>query len=78
MTNATLTRPAPFMPLLQSSSLVAPTRRAIPMPKRRSLREPSVREKGSKAGDGFEVWHHHVHLDQPSELALMLQFDERR
>lgn len=39
-------------------------------------REP--REKGPKALDRFEVWHHHVSLRQPGELALMLRLDERR
>lgn len=36
------------------------------------------REKGSKSLDRFEVWHHHVSLRQPGELALMLRLDERR
>ena len=37
-----------------------------------------AREKGSKAQDTFEVWHHHASLRRPSEWALMLQFDQRR
>lgn len=37
-----------------------------------------ARDKGPKALDRFEVWHHHVSLRQPGELALMLRLDERR
>ncbi|NBT10911.1 MAG: hypothetical protein EBT24_07915 [Betaproteobacteria bacterium] len=40
--------------------------------------EGGARDKGSKAQDSFEVWHHHGSLRQPSEWALMLQFDQRR
>ncbi len=36
------------------------------------------REKGPKAQDSFEVWHHHASLRRPSEWDLMLQFDQRR
>ena len=36
------------------------------------------REKGPKAQDSFEVWHHHASLRRPSDWALMLQFDQRR
>lgn len=40
--------------------------------------EAGVREKGPKAQDSFEVWHHHASVRRPAEWALMLQFDQRR
>ena len=57
-----------------SASLAAPLNRLLDQP----TPDASAREKGPKAQDTFEVWHHHSSLRRPSEWALMLQFDQRR
>jgi len=43
-----------------------------------SAPDAKAREKGSKAHDTFEVWHHHASVRRSSEWALMLRFDQRR
>ena len=37
-----------------------------------------TRDKGPKASDQYEVWHHHVSLRRPGEMDLMLRLDRRR
>ena len=43
-----------------------------------AVARPEAEDKGPKASDAFEVWHHHAATRNPAHLALMLRFDQRR
>ena len=65
-----------------NSSRINPNHSSLNARLPRLVDQPSpdtgAREKGPKAQDGFEVWHHHGSVRRPAEWALMLQFDQRR
>lgn len=89
MKNGTLTLPL-FAPALSPAAAAAPVRALSLVARRHPARDSgawmerqgeapqALRDKGSKAEDGFEVWHHHVDVGHPAELARLLQFDQRR